>query len=103
MKISWKYRQSGKLLLVDVFENFQNECLKIYEPLPTKFLSAPGLALKAVLKNTKVKLDHLTDTDLILTVEKETRGGLYHSIYRYAKSNNKFMSNYDKNKEPLFI
>ena len=27
------------------------------------------------------------------------RGGLCHSIYQYAKANNKFMEDYDKNKE----
>ena len=38
------YVQSNALLLVDVFENVQNMCLKIYELDPAKFLSAPGLA-----------------------------------------------------------
>ena len=32
-------------------------------------------------------------------VEKGTRGGICHSIYRHAKANNKYMKNYDKNKE----
>ena len=38
------YVQSDTLLLADVFENFQNLCLEIYELDPAKFLSAPGLA-----------------------------------------------------------
>ena len=38
------YVQSDTLLLADVFENFRNMCLKIYEPDPEKFLSAPGFA-----------------------------------------------------------
>ena len=38
------YFQSDTLLLADVFENFRNMCLKIYEFDPAKFLSAPGLA-----------------------------------------------------------
>ena len=38
------YVQSDTLLLADVFENFRNMCLEIYEPDPAKFLSAPGLA-----------------------------------------------------------
>ena len=38
------YVQSDKILLADVFKNFRNMCLEIYELDPTKFLSAPGLA-----------------------------------------------------------
>ena len=45
-------------------------CINIYELDPAKFLSAPGLAWQAALKNTKVKLDLLTDTDMLLMVEK---------------------------------
>ena len=36
--------QSDTLVLADVFENFINMCLKIYELNPAKFLTAPGLA-----------------------------------------------------------
>ena len=32
-------------------------------------------------------------------VEKGIRRGICHSIYRYAKANNKYMKDYDKNKE----
>ena len=38
------YVQSDTLLLADVFENFRNKCIEIYELDPTHFLSAPGLA-----------------------------------------------------------
>ena len=97
------YVQSNTLLLADVFENFRNMCLKIYERDPAKFLSAPGLAWQAALKKTKVKLDLLTDIDMLLMVEKGIRGGICHSIYRYAKANNKYMKDYDKNKESSYL
>ena len=38
------YVQSDTLLLADVFENFRNMCLKMYELDPAHFLFAPGLA-----------------------------------------------------------
>ena len=38
------YAQSDTLLLADVFENFRNMCLEIYELDPVYFVSAPGLA-----------------------------------------------------------
>ena len=36
-------------------------------------------------------------------VEEGIRGGICHSIHRYAKGNNKYMNNYDKNKESSYI
>ena len=36
-------------------------------------------------------------------VEEGIRGGICHSIHRYAKTNNKYMKNYDKNKEYSYI
>ena len=36
-------------------------------------------------------------------VEKVIKGGICHSIHRYAKANNKYMKNYDKNKELLYL
>ena len=47
------YVQSDTLLLADVFQNFRNMCLKIYELDPAKFLSPSGLAWQAALKKTK--------------------------------------------------
>ena len=91
------YVQSDILLLADVFENFRNTCLKVYELDPAHFLSLPGLAWQACLKKTNVKLELLTDYDMLLTVEEGIRGGICHSIHRYAKANNKYMNNYNEN------
>ena len=54
-------------------------------------------------KKTKVKLDLLTDTDMLLMAEKCIKGGICHSIYRYAKANDKYMKDYNKNKESNYI
>ena len=36
-------------------------------------------------------------------VEEGIRGGIYHSIHRPSKANNKYMKNYDENKESSYI
>ena len=95
--------QSDTLLPADVFENFRNTCIKVYELDPAHFLSAPGLAWQACLKKTKIKLEFLTDVDMLLMVEKGIRGEIFHAIYRYAKANNKYMKNYDEKEESSYI
>ena len=97
------YVQSDTLLLADVFENFRNMCIKVYELDPAHFLSLPGLAWQACLKKTNVKLELLTDYDMLLMVEEGIRGGICHAIHRHTKANNKYMKNYDKNKESSYI
>ena len=97
------YVQSDTLLLADVFENFRNACLKVYELDPAHFLSLAGLAWQVCLKKTSIKLELLTDYDMLLMVEEGIRGGICHSIHRHAKANNKYMENYDKNEESSYI
>ena len=97
------YVQSDTLLLADVFENFRNMCIKVYELDPAHFLSAPGLAWQACLKKTEVKLKLLTDVDMLLMVEKGIRGGICHVIHGYEKENNKYMKNYNKDEEESFL
>ena len=104
------YVQSDTLLLADVFENFRDMCLKEYELDPAHFLSLPGLACQACLKKTNIELELLTDydmllllTEMLLMVEEGIRGGICHSIHRYAKANNKYMKNYNNNEESSYI
>ena len=97
------YVQSDTLLLADVFENFRNKCIEIYELDNAHFLSAPGLAWQAWLKMTEVELELLTNIDMLLMPEKGIRGGICQAIHRYAKANNKYMKNYDKDKEISYI
>ena len=51
------YVQGNTLLLADVFENFRNMCIKVYELDTAHFLSAPGLAWQVCLKKTDEKLE----------------------------------------------
>ena len=82
-------------LLADIFENFRNKCIKIYEVVHAHFLSAPGLAWKTC-KRIGIELELLTNIDKLLIVERDIRGGICHAINRYAKANNKYLKNYYK-------
>ena len=97
------YLQCDTFLLADAFENFRNNCFEIYGLDPAHFLSALGLAWQACFKKTKVKLELLTDIDMLLMVEKGTSGGICQAIRRYAKANNKYMKNYNKNTESSYL
>ena len=54
-------------------------------------------------KETEVKLEILTDNDMLLMVEKGIKGGICHTIHRYAKANKKYMKDYDKNKKSSYL
>ena len=82
------------MLLADVFEYFRN---------PAHFVSLPGLAWQACLKKSNVELELITDYEMLLMIEDGIRGGICHPIQRYAKANNKYMNNYNKNKESSYI
>ena len=66
-------------------------------------MSAPGLAWHTCFKRTKVKLELLADTGMLLMIEKGIRGGICGVIHHYAKANNKYMNNYDKTIESSYI
>ena len=78
-------------------------CLKKYELNATNFSYSSWISMASSFKKNKVKLDLLTDIDMLLIVEKCIRGGISHSIYRYAKANNKYMKDYDKNEKLSYI
>ena len=46
-------------------------------------------------KKTKVKLESLTDTGVLLMVGKGIRGGICHAMHRYRIANKKYMKDYD--------
>ena len=86
-----------------MFEKFRDKCIKIYDLDPSNFLTRAGLAWQACLKESKAKLQLLTDIDMLLMVEKGIRGRICHATHRYAKANYKYMKNYDKNIESSFL
>ena len=94
------YNETDVLLLADVFENFRNICLENYKLDPAHYFTAPGLAWDACLKMTNVKLELLTNIDMLLMVEKGIRGGVSMVSTRYSKANNKYMGDKFNLSEP---
>ena len=97
------YLKNDTLLLSDIFENFRQIYLNIYHLDPPITFSVPGLAWQAALKRTEVKLELLTDIDMLLMVVKWSEEGICHTIHRYIKANNRYMKDYDKNKESSYL
>ena len=67
------YVQSDTILLADVFESVRNLCLNAYDLDPAYFLSLPGLAWRACLKHSEIKLELISDIDMLLMIEKGLR------------------------------
>jgi len=97
------YLKSDVLLLADVFENFRDMSLSLYKLDPAHYYTAPGLAWDALLKHSEVNLELLTDMDMILFLERGKRGGISVIPNKYAKANNKYMKDYDKEKSSSYI
>ena len=94
------YNKTDVLLLADVFENFRDICTKIYKLDPAHYFTAPGLSWDACLKMTGVRLELLTDVDMLLMVEEGIRGGVSMVSKRFSKANNKYMGDKFKPSEP---
>ena len=85
------YLKTDVIILANVFEEFRKVCLKNYGLDPAHFCTAPGLAWKACLKKTRIRLELLLDPDMLLMFERRIRGGITQSVNRWAKANNPYM------------
>ena len=78
--------------MANVFKAFRKVCLKNYALDPAHFYTAPGLAWKACLKKTRIRLELLLDPNKHLMFERGIRGGFTQSVNRWAKANNPCMA-----------
>ena len=98
------YLKTDVLLLTDVFESFRNTAINDYKLDPANgYFTLPNYARDAMLYNTNIKLEQLTDPDMYLFCERAIRGGISMIGHRYAKANNKYMKNYDENIKSSYI
>ena len=85
------YLRTDVTLLANVFEAFTDTCPEHYFLDPAHFYTAPGLAWKACLRKTRIRLELLTDPDMLLMFERGIRGGTTQAVHRYASANNLYM------------
>ena len=70
------YLRTDVVLLANAFEAFRGTCLKRYKLDPAHFYTSPGLAWHACLKHTGIRLELLTDPDMLLMFERGIRIGI---------------------------
>ena len=85
------YLRTDVVLLANVYEAFTDTCLKHYKLDPVHFYTSPGLAWKACLKCTGIRLELLTNPDMLLMFEWGIRDGITQAVHKYALANNKYM------------
>ena len=92
------------VLLANEYEAFRDTCLRYYKLDPAHFYTSPGLAWKACLKHTGIKLELLTDPDMLLMFERGIRGGITQAVRKYASANNKYMGDkFDPKSESSYL
>ena len=94
------YLKTDVILLPNMFEAFRDTCLEYYQLDLAHFYTSPRLAWQACLKKTEIKLELLTDLNMLLMFERGIRGGITHAVHRYVKENNKYMGDKYNPEEP---
>ena len=97
------YLNTDVLLLSDIFNEFREICLTNYKLDPCRYYTTPGLSWDALLKHSKIKLELLSDYDMLLMFEQGTRGGISTITKRYSVANNKYMKCYDEDGENKYL
>ena len=98
------YLRTDVVLLANVLRSFRRVCLENYGLDPSHFYTVLGLAWKACLKKTGVKLKLLLDPDMLRMFERGIRGGIVQSVHRWSTANNPYMgSKYDRSKPTKYL
>ena len=98
------YLRTDVALLANMYEAFRDTCLKHYKQDPAHFCTSPGLAWKACLKHTGIRLELLTDHDMLLMFERGIRGGITQAVCKYASANNKYLGDkFNPNEDTTYL
>jgi hypothetical protein len=89
--------------LRDVFEYHRELTFKTYGLDAAHYIGLPSLTWQAGLKFTGVKLQQIMDKDMFEMFETMKRGGVSVISHKYAKANNHYLPDYDKEKEDSFL
>ena len=66
------------------------------------FCICTWISMESLFKKDRSKIRINNNYDMILMLEKGIRGGICQASHRYAKANNKYMKNYNKNVESSY-
>ncbi|XP_066596509.1 uncharacterized protein [Prorops nasuta] len=71
---------------IDIFENFRKSFINNYRLDPVHYFSLPSYTWDVMLFYTDIKLELVTDIDMLTFIERGIRGGLSQCSNRYAKA-----------------
>ena len=84
--------------------SISKECINHDRLDPANYQTAPFLAWDAMRLHTRVRLDLISNADLLLMIENMKRGGFcFTASKRVVKANNRYMPDYDQNEESNYI
>ena len=101
VKTVFKFQKTkNKQIKIDVFENFRNKCIEIYDLNAAHFLSAPGLAWQIIRhdKNISSYLMYLDANNLngLAMSQKPSVNG-FKWVKKLSKFDERSIKNYDEN------
>ena len=97
------YMLCDVLLLADVFESFRDMGMTNYGLDPSHFLTLPSFAFAAMLKQTGVELELISNHEMELFISSSIRGGVSTVTHRHVKANNPYVDGYNPNEPSTYI
>ena len=98
------YLKTDVILLSNILKAFKNTNLNHYKLDPAHFHTLLGLAWQACLKKTKIRLELLTNPDMLIMFERSIKGGITQAVHQYASANNNYMGKkFNPKKESSFL